>query len=59
MWFKFTKDFDFRPAAKGGRVTVAYRAGMTQNVTQEAAAAAEAAGAGKPVKAVKSDGEDS
>lgn len=55
-WFKFSRDFDFKPAAKSGQVTVAYRTGVF-NVTRECAAMAEAAGAGKPVKAEQTDGE--
>lgn len=35
MWVKFTKDFDFSPAARKGAVTIAYKAGMEQNVTRE------------------------
>ena len=57
-WFKFEKPFDFKPAAKSGQVTIAYRPG-TWNVTRECAEKAEAAGAGKPVKATKTDGEAS
>jgi hypothetical protein len=53
MWFRFTRDFDFSPAAKAGRVTVAYKAGMVQNVTRECADAAEKAGAGSRTKPVK------
>jgi hypothetical protein len=48
MWFRFEKDYDFSPDAKGGRVTIAYKAGMVQNVTRECAEKAEAAGAGAP-----------
>ena len=36
-WITFTDDFDFSPAAKGGRVTTAYKRGMTMNVTRECA----------------------
>lgn len=46
---RFTADFDFSPAALGGRVTLAYRAGTTVTVTTECATAAIAAG--KAVKA--------
>jgi hypothetical protein len=54
MWFRFEKDYDFSPDAKGGRVTIAYKAGMVQNVTRECAEKAEAAGAGAPtVKATE------
>jgi hypothetical protein len=44
MWVRFTGDFDFSPAAFGGRSTIAYRAGMELNVTRECADAAIAAG---------------
>jgi hypothetical protein len=44
MWVRFTADFDFSPAAFGGRSTIAYKAGMELNVTRECAAAAKAAG---------------
>lgn len=44
MWVRFTADFDFSPAALGGRSTIAYKAGMELNVTSECAAAAKAAG---------------
>lgn len=53
MWFRFTSDFDFSPAERGGRVTVAYKAGMVQNVTRECADAAEKAGAGSRTRPVK------
>lgn len=46
MWIRFTRDFDFSPAAKGGCVTIAYKAGMTENVTRECATLAVAAGRG-------------
>jgi hypothetical protein len=48
MWFRFTRDFDFSPAERRGRVTVAYKAGMLQNVTRACAEAAEKAEAGAP-----------
>lgn len=35
MWVRFVRDFDFSPAAHGGRVTVAYTAGTVANVTRE------------------------
>lgn len=44
MWVRFTGDFDFSPAALGGRSTTAYRAGTELNVTRECADAAVAAG---------------
>jgi hypothetical protein len=43
MWVRFTSDYDFSPAARNGRVTVAYKAGMVQNVTRECATLAVAA----------------
>lgn len=42
-WVHFIADFDFSPKARGGRVTIAYRAGMKKNVTRECSAAAIAA----------------
>jgi hypothetical protein len=53
MWFRFTRNFDFSPAARGGRVTIAYKAGMVQNVTRECADVAEKASAGSRTKPVK------
>ncbi len=44
MWVRFTADFDFSPAAFGGRSTTAYKAGMVLNVTRECADLAIAAG---------------
>jgi hypothetical protein len=44
MWLSFTADYDFSPEAKAGRVTLAYKAGMTANVTRECADKAIAAG---------------
>ena len=35
MWVRFARDFDFSPAAHGGRVTIAYKAGTVANVTRE------------------------
>lgn len=55
-WFKFTRPYDFKPDARRGQVTIAYKPGV-YNVTRECAQKAEAAGAGKPAKAVKDDGE--
>lgn len=43
-WVCFTANFDFSPAALGGRSTVAYLAGMEMNVTRECAEQAIAAG---------------
>lgn len=34
MWVRFTADYDFRPSARRG-VTIAYKAGMVENVTRE------------------------
>lgn len=48
-WAKFLQPFDFSPAEKGGRVTIAYQAGTVANVTTECWQKAEAAG--KAVKA--------
>lgn len=44
MWVHFTADHDFRPQARKGRVTVAYKAGMVANVTRECGEQAIAAG---------------
>jgi hypothetical protein len=43
MWVRFTADFPFSPEVRGGRVTIAYKAGMTMNVTRECADKAIAA----------------
>lgn len=53
MWFRFDRDFDFSPVERGGRVTIAYKAGMVQNVTRECADAAKKASAGSPTKSPK------
>jgi hypothetical protein len=47
-WTRFTQDFDFTPEANR-RVTIAYKADTTLNVTRECAA--KALTAGKAVKA--------
>lgn len=49
MKFTFTRDFDWSPPALRGTVTTAYKAGTTETVTHECAAAAEAVGAGSVV----------
>ena len=56
--FRFTEDFDFSPAALGGRVTTAYKAGMVKTVTSECSELALAAGKGEIVKRTKDDGEE-
>lgn len=43
-WIRFTADFDYRPSWG----TVAYKAGMVQNVTRDCAT--EAVGAGKAIR---------
>lgn len=43
-WVRFTKDFDYSPAAKKGWVTLAYKAGAVHNVTRNCAELALAAG---------------
>ncbi|WP_196258572.1 hypothetical protein [Pelagibacterium limicola] len=58
-WFRFDKDFDFKPRPG---VTIAYRAGRTLLVTTACAARAEALGRGVMVRkpgpeAETSDGE--
>ena len=40
-WVRFTEDFDWNPAP---RSTIAYKAGMIQNVTRRCQEAARAAG---------------
>lgn len=47
MWVRFTSNYDFSPEARGGRVTIAYKAGMVMNVTRECADKALAAGKAK------------
>lgn len=44
-WAKFVADFDFSPAARGGNVTIAYKAGALENVTTECFNAGLSAGA--------------
>lgn len=46
----FTDNFDFWPAASKGNVSIAYKKGMTRNVTSECADKALAAGKAKEVK---------
>lgn len=46
-WVTFTQDFNFSPGALGGRVSTAYKSGMTQNVTRECADIAIGAGKAK------------
>lgn len=41
---RFLDDFDFDPDARGGRVSIAYKAGQEANVTRECAAKAFAVG---------------
>jgi hypothetical protein len=58
MWLRFDKDFNFSPDAKAGRVSIAYKAGMVQNVTRECAEKAKAAGVGAPTQADKTNGDE-
>jgi hypothetical protein len=59
MWVRFTTDYDFSPDAKGGRVTIAYEAGMVMNVTRECADRAIAAGKAEPAKRkAEADGDE-
>lgn len=53
-WVTFTDDFDFSPAARKGMVTVAYKAGITANVTRECLELAIAAGKARRTSAPKS-----
>lgn len=48
-WFKFDKDYDYRPVPKGSSL-VAYKAGMHLNIPEAAAKAAELAGRGERSK---------
>lgn len=45
MRVTFVKDFDWNPVRFGGRVTMAFKAGVTLTITRECAAAARKAGA--------------
>lgn len=59
MWVRFTADFPFSPEVRGGRVTIAYKAGMTMNVTRECADKAVGAGKAVPAKReVEADGDE-
>ncbi|MGQ3674260.1 hypothetical protein ACT6QH_01985 [Xanthobacter sp. TB0139] len=44
-WVRFERDFEFDPPARGGRVTLRYRAGRSYNVPRACALRAKAAGA--------------
>jgi len=37
MWVRFTRDFDWSPPETGGRVTMAYKAGMKLMVRRQCA----------------------
>lgn len=56
-WVKFTEDFDWWPSPQ---VTIAYKAGMTLNVTRRCAESAKAKGkavsCASPRKALSVDG---
>lgn len=58
MWVRFTADHDFSPAARGGRVTIAYRAGQVLNVTRECATAAIRAGKAVTCQAPQKERQD-
>jgi hypothetical protein len=58
MWIRFTSDFPFSPAARGGRVTIAYKTGMTMNVTRECADKAIAVGKAEPARKAEADGDE-
>ncbi len=58
MWVRFLADHDFSPAARGGRVTIAYRAGQVVNVTRECGEAAVAAGRAVTCAAAQKDRQD-
>ena len=53
MKVRFIRDFDFSPEALGGRVTIAYKAGMVQSVTRECAGKAIPAGKAVAIKATR------
>lgn len=55
MWIRFCRDFDWSPPVQGGRVTVAYRAGTTKNVTRDCADQAKLAGAATDVEAARKE----
>ncbi len=57
-WLRFIAPFDFSPAARGGRVTIAYPAGMVRNVTRECAALALAAGKAKATVSPRREASD-
>lgn len=48
-WIAFTRDFDWSPPEKKGRVSIAYKSGMTLFVRRTCAEEAIAAGAAEPV----------
>lgn len=48
-WVEFLTDFNWDPPERGGRVTIAYRAGHVCNVRRICATAALQAGAAKLV----------
>ncbi|WP_336800806.1 hypothetical protein [Kaistia sp. MMO-174] len=50
MRVRFLADFDWSPAERGGRVTIAYKAGMTLSVTRACAAEAIAVGKAEVAK---------
>lgn len=52
-WVTFTADFDFSPEARKGTVTIAYKAGMTDNVTRECLEQVIAAGKAKRTSSPK------
>ena len=59
MWVRFTSDFPFSPAARGGRVTVAYKSGMVMNGTRECADKAIAAEKAEPAgRKAEADGNE-
>lgn len=53
VWVRFTREFDFSPAALKGWSTTVYREGLTANVTRECADKAIAAAAAEKVTAPK------
>ncbi|MET4636166.1 hypothetical protein [Kaistia defluvii] len=55
MRVRFIADFDWSPAERQGRVTVAYKAGMELRVTRVCAAAAIEAGKAEAIVRKKPD----
>ena len=48
-WVRFSRDFEFDPPARGGRVTIRYRGGRAYNVPRACAIRAKAEGAAEAI----------